>query len=185
MRKTPDRRIGRARPWRLGPRGTSVWIVTAVAVLPAGCAQTRVSSTQPLPASWTVAQAPRGVRSDASGAATTRSSRARHWPQRTVAYRAANNWHLPLWFEDAPMERYGCSVGDPFQPGVSVALAALHTAAVPYSAMRHPPWQKVYPSDWPEQPPDGCIMIPPFDGITPLAIGAEVAVIVNLILLVP
>jgi len=181
MRKTSDRVVrpkGGVRVWAGAVcRGAGA----VLAGLLVGCAATDVASTQPDPVSRPSEHAP--LAPHASSTAPT--VRSRSWPRRTVTYRAANNWHGPLWFEDAPLERYGCSVGDPFQPVVSIGLAAVHAAAIPYSAVRRPPWQRVYPSDWSKQPPPDCIMLPPVDALTPMAVLVEAGVVLGLIALVP
>ena len=185
MRTTRDR--ADTRVWPQAGRSLVGMVACGAIVVGvfAGCAGQTAATTQPLPVressepmAWlTAAPAPT---TQAASTALTRERR--DWPLRIVRYEAANNWHWPLWFEDAPLERYGCSLGDPFQPFFSVGLAGIHFLALPYSAVRRPPWQQVYPSDWPKDPPPACMMMPPFDPIAGLA---EAGVVIGLIALVP
>ena len=188
MPKPPERAalsiVGRRRRMLRAGAGLSA----ILAGLLAGCAGRSAATARPVPvltfdreaAVETAAAADAATTQRAPTTAPTRAPR--QWPRRTVAYQAGNNWHWPLWFEDAPMERYGCSLGDPFQPAFSTGLAGIHFLALPYSAWRRPPWQRVYPSDWPDEPPPACMMLPPLD---PLAALAEAGVVIGLIALVP
>jgi hypothetical protein len=92
----------------------------------------------------------------------------RNWGPRRVYWAAAATCHLPLYFQDPVLERYGHSVeqfvgpigrfltypvDDPnqttqrnqlFQPFFSAGLMALQIAAWPYNLIMDPPWEAQY-----------------------------------------
>jgi hypothetical protein len=92
----------------------------------------------------------------------------RNWGPRRVYWAAAATCHLPLYFQDPVLERYGHSVeqfvgpigrfltypvDDPnqttqrnqiIQPFFSVGLMALQIAAWPYNLIMDPPWEAQY-----------------------------------------
>ncbi len=93
---------------------------------------------------------------------------ARNWSPQRKYFAAAATCHLPLYFQDAALERYGHSVeqfvgpmgrylsypvNDPkqstqrnqlFQPFFSAGLMALQIAAWPYNGIMDPPWEAQY-----------------------------------------
>ena len=93
---------------------------------------------------------------------------ARNWSPQRKYFAAAATCHLPLYFQDAALERYGhpveqfvgpvgrflsYPVDDPkqstqrnqiLQPFFSAGLMALQIAAWPYNAIMDPPWEAQY-----------------------------------------
>ena len=93
---------------------------------------------------------------------------ARNWSPQRKYWAAAATCHLPLYFQDAALERYGhpveqfvgpmgrylsYPVDDPdqstqrnqiIQPFFSAGLMALQIAAWPYNAIMDPPWEAQY-----------------------------------------
>lgn len=93
---------------------------------------------------------------------------AREWTPSRKAWAAAATCHLPLYFQDASLERYGHSaeqffgpagrymsypLDDPkesnqrsqiLQPFMSFGLFIVQIAALPYNAVMDPPWEAEY-----------------------------------------
>jgi len=55
-----------------------------------------------------------------------------------------NLWHHPLYFEDAPLERYGHTYHPLVQPFASTGRFAVQLAGLPYQMALHPPQSKSY-----------------------------------------
>jgi len=109
------------------------------------------------------------------------SSMKRVWPARRATYVGRGARHWPLYFEDIPVERSGCSVVDVAQAPISVDLMGLQLAVVPYNLFATPPWVLQEPSR-PAEPPVKCGWDLSLD---PAAALFEAAVIVGLMTWIP
>lgn len=69
-------------------------------------------------------------------------------PEFVYAWEATNFKHHPLYFEDAPLERYGHALPEFLQPVVSIARFSGQLAFLPYQMTIHPPCSKVSPLGW-------------------------------------
>lgn len=73
------------------------------------------------------------------------------WPE-YVGYGPSLNFaYRPLYFEQAGVERYGCSFGYLLQPGVSTLHFYTSAALLPYRMVTQPPLRPVY-HDHPDLP---------------------------------
>jgi hypothetical protein len=63
-------------------------------------------------------------------------------------WEASNLWHNPLYFEDAPLERYGHTYPHLIQPFASVGKFGLQLVHLPYQMAINPVWKRVYPLGW-------------------------------------
>lgn len=59
-------------------------------------------------------------------------------------WRASDQWHHPLYFEDVSLERYGHAHHDLIQPFVSVAKFGVQFAGLPYQMAIDPVCKKMY-----------------------------------------
>jgi hypothetical protein len=68
---------------------------------------------------------------------------ARSWQEQNVAWKASSLKHLPLYFEDVPLERYGHSLGC-VQPVWSSGQFLTQLLLIPYQMEIDPPLESVY-----------------------------------------
>ncbi|MFM7843125.1 MAG: hypothetical protein ACKPEY_02685 [Planctomycetota bacterium] len=68
-----------------------------------------------------------------------------HWAQREYHWTAPEFHHLPLYFDDVPLERYGQSASAGKQPLVSAAHFYRDAALLPYSVIANPVHRRVSP----------------------------------------
>ncbi len=61
---------------------------------------------------------------------------------------ATDNWHYPLYFEDAAFERYGHTYDWWFQPFASFGTFSLQFFGLPYQMSIHPMWEHQYTLGW-------------------------------------
>lgn len=117
------------------------------------------------------------------GSAETRLDITRGWPLTAVHWKPSGAVHRPLYFEDAPLERYGqraCYI----QPVISAARFYGSVLLLPYKMGYEPPRKCIYTLGY--YRPGSCapcvLQHPPFS-----ATGAalEVGVIAGAILLIP
>ena len=71
-------------------------------------------------------------------------------------WEASNLWHNPLYFEDAPLERYGHTYHPLVQPFVSVKLFTTQLLALPYQMAIDPVPKRIYTLGW-YRPGEGCV----------------------------
>ena len=69
----------------------------------------------------------------------------RGWIPSTMAWKASDLCHKPLYFEEVQLERYGHTSGPITQPVVSGAHFFLNIATLPYKMGLHPPNECRYP----------------------------------------
>lgn len=69
-------------------------------------------------------------------------------PEFVYAWEATNFKHNPLYFEDAPLERYGHSLPEFLQPIASIGRFSGQLAFMPYQMTIHPLCSKVSPLGW-------------------------------------
>jgi hypothetical protein len=67
------------------------------------------------------------------------------WAQREYQWTAPEFHHLPLYFDDVPLERYGQSASACQQPLVSAAHFYRDAALLPYSIIANPIHRRVSP----------------------------------------
>jgi hypothetical protein len=84
-------------------------------------------------------------------------------PETMVAWEASNLYHNPLYFEDAPLERYGHTHCCVVQPFASVGKFSLQLLGLPYQATIDPVCKEMYTLGWyrpGECAPKKCYQIP-------------------------
>ncbi|MAG94803.1 MAG: hypothetical protein CMJ48_13830 [Planctomycetaceae bacterium] len=64
---------------------------------------------------------------------------------RVMNWRASDVFSNPLYFEDAPLERYGHTRHQVIQPFVSTGKFAVQLLGLPYQMSIDPSWKRVYP----------------------------------------
>ena len=109
---------------------------------------------------------------------------ARVIPDSVFAWEASNLYHNPLYFEDAPLERYGHTHWCVVQPFVSVGKFGVQLAGLPYQMTIDPICKKRYTLGWyrpGECAPKKCYQIP----LNARAGVNQAAVVTGLILLIP
>ena len=95
-----------------------------------------------------------------------------------------NAWYHPLYFEDAPLERYGHTCHPVLQPFVSTGRFLGRTVALPYQAALHPPYSQQYSLGW--HRPGDCV--PKLKYKVPLneeAAVTEALAVIGLVFLIP
>lgn len=69
-------------------------------------------------------------------------------PETVFSWEAANIWHNPLYFEDAPLERYGHVANPLLQPFLSVGLFTTQLLGMPYQQTIDSPCRRRYTLGW-------------------------------------
>ncbi len=69
---------------------------------------------------------------------------ARPWAEFPCAWEASGLYHLPLYFEDVPLERYGHTLHPLAQPAISAAHFFGTVPMLPYKMGLEPPLEHVY-----------------------------------------
>jgi hypothetical protein len=69
---------------------------------------------------------------------------ARHMSDCLYQWRASDQWHNPLYFEDPALERYGHTHNELLQPAVSVARFGVQFVGLPYQMAIDPVCKKMY-----------------------------------------
>ena len=108
----------------------------------------------------------------------------RHFGPTVFHWEASNLKYNPLYFEDAPLERYGHTWPEPVQPFVSVGKFGLQLVGLPYQMALDPLHKDVYPLGWyrpGECAPKKIYQIP----LNGKAAAVEAGVITGLFFLVP
>ncbi len=62
------------------------------------------------------------------------------WPTQRVCWSAPEYWHRPLYFEDAPLERYGQTISPVLQPATSATRFYATLFVLPYKMTLTRPW---------------------------------------------